>query len=720
MRRKVDEESTPPSPRVVKTSGSNTPDNEVQDSPAGTKRARSKPKKPVDELSGVKIEHMIDRIVLSSSEIQNLIDVLLNKQHAGDSEWINKTKSDNSVGALKKQLEVKEKLLQEENSTVNTLNNKLKELRNEFNNERSKFTVVRRNLEENLSKCNMEMQNLQVRFKQVGEISLNEKQELQKQLQRMNIKFKDVQDEYEAIKADYRNYRDAEQTIRSKADTLERESGALKTQCGHLENQLKNAFQSNKEMSNQLMSLQEHVRVMEERKKSDEVMLNNEYRKLQEQNALLISELSSLKLNVTGVENENAQLRNNVNMFENQIKNLDEVNKKYEEARAAEVGLRNVVNEVKGENARLEDTLRNVHERLEQSKGENENLKRELETRKQVNGDAQEQINVQVKGLHDQIHASSSQIDKLNSDVKRLADEVNDKASKNDELRHKNQKLVESLNVTEQSLQSKIEVIEKRDSAEMIRKSAVAKAVKNTLGDDVDLSSEDWMLRVMERVQEKLSAAKTAAPVHENGVADKEVEELKTGQKKLQDEVVHYQGMLKQTENLLSTLQASINVEESKWVAQTSEKDKEIERLRVISTECESLRQTVEEHKTARSELEAKLTALQHTSSDSTDNEQLIKSNELLKGELESARQRCEDLSAELSQQKGSAPAVNGTTNDECPNNEVKSQVSSPPSPNISVKNEGESPSSPAASSSPPAPTKEKKKKTKFFSKLLS
>lgn len=36
---------------------------------------------------------------------------------------------------------------------------------------------------------------------------MNEKQELQKQLQRMQIKFKDVQDEYEAIKADYRNYR---------------------------------------------------------------------------------------------------------------------------------------------------------------------------------------------------------------------------------------------------------------------------------------------------------------------------------------------------------------------------------------------------------------------------------------------------------------------------------------------------------------------------------
>ncbi|CAL8090738.1 unnamed protein product [Orchesella dallaii] len=730
MRKKVDEESTPPSPRIgLKSSGSNTPDNDVQDSPqTGGKRServRSKPKKQVadEPLTGIKIENMIDRVVLSSSEIQNLIDVLLNKQHAGDSEWINKTKSDNSVGALKKQLEAKEKLLQEENGTVNTLQNKLKELRNEFNNERSKFTSVRRTLEEQLSKQNMEMQNLQVRFKQVGEISLNEKQELQKQLQRMQIKFKDVQDEYEAIKADYRNYRDAEQTIRSKADTLERESGALKTQCGHLENQLKNAFQSNKEMSNQLMSLQEHVRVVEERKKSDDVMLNNEYRKLQDQNTLLLSELSSLKPNLAGLENENSNLRNQVGLLENQLKSVEEVNKKYEEARTAEVALRNVVNELKGDVGRLEDQVRSKDHTVEQLKNENETLKREVEQRKQVNGDVQEQTTNQVKGLNDKIQTSTLEIQRLNNELTKLNDEVKEKSVKNDELRHKNQKLVESLNVTEQSLQTKIEGMEKRDSAELLHKSAVAKAVKNTLGDDVDLSSEDWMVRVMDRVQDKLKAVSNA-PVHENGVADKEVEELKTEQKKLKDEVVHYQGMLKETENLLSTLQASINVEESKWVAQNNEKEKEIERLLSLSAELDTIRESMEEHKKARTDLEVKLAALQNGSPDT---EQLAKSNEALQGELDSARQRCEDLKMELSRvQQGSTPTsttVNGTSNDECSsNNESRVQVSSPPSPNINnVNTQVAPPSSPstisAASSSPPAPTKEKKKKTKGSSK---
>lgn len=115
-------------------------------------------------MTATKVERIIDRMPLSSSEIQNLIDILLNKQHAGDSEWINKTKTDNSVAGLKKQLEVRDKMLQEEQAAVATLQAKLKELRNEFTNEKNKFAGMKRHLDAEVQGKGIEVNNLQVSF----------------------------------------------------------------------------------------------------------------------------------------------------------------------------------------------------------------------------------------------------------------------------------------------------------------------------------------------------------------------------------------------------------------------------------------------------------------------------------------------------------------------------------------------------------------------------
>lgn len=231
--------STPPSPRVLgnnstnisnnkSSSGTNTPVDDAQsqqDSPhvGGGKRGNTKfnsqnskqqRKQEYEEASmtPAKVEKIINKLPLNSPEIQNLIDVLLNKQPAGDTEWVNNKGGKNSgdqqsVAGLKKQVEIKDKLLAEEQITVSTLQLKLKELRNEISGEKAKFAGVRRQLEEQVQGKMGEVQKLTMRLRQVEGIGMQEKGELQKQLQRMQIKFKDVQDEYEAIKADYRNYR---------------------------------------------------------------------------------------------------------------------------------------------------------------------------------------------------------------------------------------------------------------------------------------------------------------------------------------------------------------------------------------------------------------------------------------------------------------------------------------------------------------------------------
>lgn len=68
---------------------------------------------------------------------------------------------------------------------------------------------------------------------------------------------------------------------------------------------------------------------------------------------------------------------------------------------------------------------------------------------------------------------------------------------------------------------------------------------------------------MLTRVQEKISVLQeqhqvTLSNVQSNGSSSgEEVAKWEEKNKKLEDEVVHYQGMLKETETLLSTLQVS-------------------------------------------------------------------------------------------------------------------------------------------------------------------
>jgi hypothetical protein len=61
-------------------------------------------------VTNVKLETLLSQAPLSSSEIQNLIEILLNKEHVGDSDWVNNKKNDQpkSVAGLKKSIAKKD------------------------------------------------------------------------------------------------------------------------------------------------------------------------------------------------------------------------------------------------------------------------------------------------------------------------------------------------------------------------------------------------------------------------------------------------------------------------------------------------------------------------------------------------------------------------------------------------------------------------------------
>lgn len=131
----------------------------------------------------------IQKAELSRSEIQILIDQLLNKQMDNPSEHSEWTEGRaDPVIKLKKQLAEKEKALTDEHEASVAFQNKLKELRAGLNSERSRLLANIRQLEETLNTKMTETQTLHTRMQHILESHAAEKQGFARQIEQLQTK----------------------------------------------------------------------------------------------------------------------------------------------------------------------------------------------------------------------------------------------------------------------------------------------------------------------------------------------------------------------------------------------------------------------------------------------------------------------------------------------------------------------------------------------------
>ncbi|KAF3429202.1 hypothetical protein E2986_01409 [Frieseomelitta varia] len=132
---------------------------------------------------------LVQKAELSRSEIQILIDQLLNKQMDNPSEHSEWTEGRaDPVIKLKKQLAEKEKALADEHEANIAFQNKLKELRAELNSERSRLSANVRQLEEALNAKVTEAQTLHTRMQHILESHAAEKQGFTRQIEQLQTK----------------------------------------------------------------------------------------------------------------------------------------------------------------------------------------------------------------------------------------------------------------------------------------------------------------------------------------------------------------------------------------------------------------------------------------------------------------------------------------------------------------------------------------------------
>lgn len=148
---------------------------------------------------GISVNYLIqklDQAEFTRSEIQILIDYLLNKQQdtitVEHSEW-SESKTD-VLQKLKKQLAEKEKALQDEQEASIAVHAKLRELRTEFNLERAQFNANIKAQIEEISSKKSEIQNILAEKQFVTDKLTAEKQTLTVQIQQIQSKFIQMKD----------------------------------------------------------------------------------------------------------------------------------------------------------------------------------------------------------------------------------------------------------------------------------------------------------------------------------------------------------------------------------------------------------------------------------------------------------------------------------------------------------------------------------------------
>ncbi|XP_072170987.1 uncharacterized protein [Diadema setosum] len=149
-------------------------------------KAKSKAKAPSGDadpsaLRGKSLISAVKTAPLKDSEIQQLIEILLNRQGGSPSadDWVKANQRNDPVSALKKQLQEKEQALHNEMLLAQSASQKVKELRHELNQQREHSATVEGQFKLKFDTQAREIQAFKVRMQQSHESHTHEMQALQ-------------------------------------------------------------------------------------------------------------------------------------------------------------------------------------------------------------------------------------------------------------------------------------------------------------------------------------------------------------------------------------------------------------------------------------------------------------------------------------------------------------------------------------------------------------
>lgn len=391
----------------------------------------------VETLTASKLLSLIKEAALDTDEIQNLIDILLNKQK-DSANW---TKKNDQLANTKRDLQEKEQQLDLELRQNQAVVLKLKDLREEYNQLKAKYSSLEKTSHEKIAKQQQDIQLFTTRVKQIQE-QLTAEKEKSSQLD------KHIEEKVAAAK---KNFDEEKAKLQQKITKLEAETRSGSTKADF--DALKKSREELQMVHNLLVD--QHTQLIGTHKKE----IKN-----------ITTKLTNVEKQLEEINAKNATLTKN-------MKELKDLNA------AVELSKKNLEDKLEAEKKRFVELEQQQKQVLKKLQSEIEQLTEELvSTKDRVAGDGQEIVHqngelngkaeddATLKSLEEKekllkekeavLAQVNEDYNKLKARVSVLDQEIEEQKKKNNELREKNWKAMDALKTAEQNAEQKVKEVQ--------------------------------------------------------------------------------------------------------------------------------------------------------------------------------------------------------------------------------------------------------------------
>uniref|UniRef100_A0A1L8DS89 Putative ribosome binding protein 1 log a dog n=1 Tax=Nyssomyia neivai TaxID=330878 RepID=A0A1L8DS89_9DIPT len=600
-----------------------------------------------DEIGVNFLIPLLAKAELSRSEIQIVIEYLLNKQSdtitVNHSEWT-EGKSD-VVQKLKKQIELKEKALLDEQEASAGMQARLRELRAEINLEKSQYNANLKGYIEEITQKTKDLQIMSADYQQLSEKYANEKQQMTVQMQQLQAKL---------LQEKKTNSQEHLQQIQqlTEANTVLNGEIIAKTK---LISDVNEQFQK---FANEKHQMVETVKKDYEGKMTEYEMI---MRKKEEQQLYLEQDLQKIRQIAEHDADALRRLKENfdvkryeVEQYKTQLAEMTKNNHNIEDMGKVEIrNLQNALDSCKTDLTRSRSEVNDFRNKSEDLEAQVVELKRQISL---WSGKIHEQtakmteMDANLTGYKSDLEERTTKLAEADNKIRcfgeereRLEKQIEDLKLKNNELRTKNWKLIEALNSAENNavkLNAKglnnESSLTKLDTTE-IQKAAAQEVENRTKSKIIKIfpniptgptQYDQWIDHVGEYLRDKCTS--TSSIQHStiintstsnsyknnsnsessdvgadgksvttnnhsvesedgaDGVSDDRLETLLLQNAQLQRTVDEYKIIVADTEGVLKNLELKVKEQDSYWRKVVETKDEELQGLK-ISSSCQPI-----------------------------------------------------------------------------------------------------------------------------------
>ncbi|XP_035824473.1 ribosome-binding protein 1 isoform X4 [Aplysia californica] len=587
------------------------------------------------QLNGSQLISSVKTAKLSDEELQALIEILLNRQGLAPSSpvnqaesWNKKSQKGDPMSLLKRQLEEKERALQEEQNLAMSANSKVKELRNELGTEKTKYTALEKRFQEKVSHQQAELDALQQRMQHTHEQHLMETNGLQARLRQVEQGGGGGGGDQAAVQKLSAENKILQETLSLKA----KENVSLNEKVKNFEKDLNNSNAkllasetARKSAETKVSTSEEKIRKLEGGQKGADAMINKrveevaiQLRKSESRNDSLSSDLQNATSALSTAEAEVSTLKGKLQELETHLSRADaskEVESKLQESERKRSDLEgNVKNlekqladlsrrlsesetemlRLQQENRSLVDENKTISERVQAAPAANGDIHEQngpslsMEEHERIVKEKSEEVTALTANLEGQKKATANlqvQVDTQTAQVSELQQQLAQQKAKNNEMSSAGSVEIETNDkAVFQRLFPEVKVSDKLAHKEWVvafEKQALKKLQSSVNEDSYKTLEEEnkkFQLQITKYEAQSTELNSKSARLQE---AEKELSQLKSKKssqvdsaaysqiendnERLKEEVEQYRSIVSETENKLKQLEKSIDAEEKKW-----------------------------------------------------------------------------------------------------------------------------------------------------------